>query len=531
MVLALTDWKRHFPLPIIRSGQEQAIEFALEAFKTKKYVVLEAPTGAGKSMIGITIARALTKISLDPDCKSGSYFLTTQKMLQDQYLSDFAPPKGNLLSIKSATNFQCSHHTERTCSESKSALNILGTQAYGTQWFRTCMNQCPYKKAKKDFVEGTEGVTNYSYFLLDSKLDKRQLLVCDEAHTIADAVCRWISIDISKRFATSGLGLKIPKFRKDQDIFDWVKKTYYQELIIYHSKLKEAINNEMDMTGMVDPKSAKRYDTIDRHYVKMVEFFQSYDSDGWIINESDKTLSFKPLEAANYSENLFRRGEKCLLMSATILDINMFCKELGIDPNNVAFLRLDSTFPAKNRTIEYVPMGKMSQKELQQTMPKMISGIDVILEGHAKEKGIIHCGNFLIGKAIYEGSKHKSRLLLQDETNKELILANHFNSSKPTVLISPSMTEGVDLKDDLSRFQIVAKLPFPYLGDKYVKAKFDKQDGWYEFVTLRTFVQSIGRSVRHEKDWASTYILDECFSYFYQKNKHRLPQYIVDSIK
>ena len=166
----MTDWKKNFPLPVIRSGQEQAIEFALETFKTKKYVVLEAPTGAGKSMIGVTLARTLAKFS-SGDFKTGSYFLTTQKMLQDQYLTDFAPPKGELVSIKSAANFQCSYHSERTCSESRNALNAMGSLAHGTRWFKTCMGQCPYKQAKKDFIEGVEGVTNYSYFLLDSGLE------------------------------------------------------------------------------------------------------------------------------------------------------------------------------------------------------------------------------------------------------------------------------------------------------------------------------------------------------------------------
>jgi len=526
----MTDWKKNFPLPVIRSGQEQAIEFALETFKTKKYVVLEAPTGAGKSMIGVTLARTLAKFS-SGDFKTGSYFLTTQKMLQDQYLTDFAPPKGELVSIKSAANFQCSYHSERTCSESRNALNAMGSLAHGTRWFKTCMGQCPYKQAKKDFIEGVEGVTNYSYFLLDSGLEPRQFLVCDEAHTIADAICKWISIDISKKFITTALSLDIPKFKTDADLYQWVVKTYHPELTIYHTMLKETIQNDMDMSGEINAKIAKRFDTVDRHFHKMVEFIQFYYPEGWIVTDSEKSISFKPLDAAKYSNSLFRMGEKCLLMSATILDIDMFCKDLGIDKNDVGFLRLDSTFPIENRKIDYVPMGKMSKASQEASLPNLISGVDIILDGHPNSKGIIHVGNFVVGKAIYEGSKHKSRFLLQDEFNKEMILAEHFSSTKPTVLISPSMTEGVDLKDDLSRFQIVAKLPFPYLGDKYVKAKFDKQDGWYDYVTLRAFVQSIGRSVRHETDWAATYILDECFDYFYKKNKHRLPKYITDSIK
>ena len=33
------------------------------------------------------------------------------------------------------------------------------------------------------------------------------------------------------------------------------------------------------------------------------------------------------------------------------------------------------------------------------------------------------------------------------------------------------MQEGVDLKGDCSRFQVICKIPYPYLGDKWVKAR------------------------------------------------------------
>jgi ATP-dependent DNA helicase DinG len=47
---------------------------------------------------------------------------------------------------------------------------------------------------------------------------------------------------------------------------------------------------------------------------------------------------------------------------------------------------------------------------------------------------------------------NKRRLL---ETNPEIqrdeVIAEHVNSTKPTVLISPSLHTGLDLKDDLSK--------------------------------------------------------------------------------
>ena len=91
---------------------------------------------------------------------------------------------------------------------------------------------------------------------------------------------------------------------------------------------------------------------------------------------------------------------------------------------------------------------------------------------------------------------------------REAALQKHIKSKLPTILISPSMTEGVDLKGKLSEFQILCKVPFPYLGDKVVKKKMSKWKWWYNTQTIRTIIQSIGRSIRSKDDKAVTYILD-----------------------
>ena len=71
----------------------------------------------------------------------------------------------------------------------------------------------------------------------------------------------------------------------------------------------------------------------------------------------------------------------------------------------------------------------------------------------------------------------------------------HIHGKQPTVLLSPSMSEGVDLKGDASRFQILCKVPYPYLGDKLVKKRMYKWKWWYPLQTAKTIVQSVGRMV------------------------------------
>jgi Rad3-related DNA helicase len=91
------------------------------------------------------------------------------------------------------------------------------------------------------------------------------------------------------------------------------------------------------------------------------------------------------------------------------------------------------------------------------------------------------------------------------------------------------MAEGVNLKGELSKFQIICKIPFPYLGDKVVGKKIKKWNWWYDLQTTRTVIQSVGRSIRSENDEAITYILDRDWERVYNKNKRHLPKNFIES--
>ena len=75
----------------------------------KKFCIIEAGTGVGKSAIGLTIANFINEnsSSFEGKYEDGSYFLTTQKVLQDQYEKDFS--KMGMKSLKSSSNYMCKY--------------------------------------------------------------------------------------------------------------------------------------------------------------------------------------------------------------------------------------------------------------------------------------------------------------------------------------------------------------------------------------------------------------------------------------
>jgi len=94
------------------------------------------------------------------------------------------------------------------------------------------------------------------------------------------------------------------------------------------------------------------------------------------------------------------------------------------------------------------------------------------------------------------------------------------------VMLAPSMDRGMSFDDDLARVNIVAKIPFPSLGDKRVAARLYARggDGWYAAETVRTLVQALGRTTRSETDWSKGVILDRQFiSNIWAKNRGLLP--------
>lgn len=89
----------------------------------------------------------------------------------------------------------------------------------------------------------------------------------------------------------------------------------------------------------------------------------------------------------------------------------------------------------------------------------------------------------------------------------------------------------MDLKDDLSRFQVLVKVPYPDLSDTGVRIKLERDTMWYDWQTALRPVQMYGRSVRSETDHAATYVLDFNFTLFLDKHRELFPDYFLEALE
>jgi Rad3-related DNA helicase len=93
------------------------------------------------------------------------------------------------------------------------------------------------------------------------------------------------------------------------------------------------------------------------------------------------------------------------------------------------------------------------------------------------------------------------------------------------------MHEGLDLKDDLSRFQLILKVPYPsFVENPQLEMRMKISSDYYNYLTAMKIVQSYGRSIRSETDFAKTYILDEDFKSFFARSKQILPRWFKQAI-
>jgi Rad3-related DNA helicase len=455
--------------------------------------------------------------------------------LQEQYKHDFP----YLANVSAKQNYVCMHRIGGlTCDFGLTIQRVLMGEK-----FKDYYSNCVYVRAKRAFDTSDIGVTNLHYFLNHARPDRqdikdRMLLVIDEAHNLENTVIDFASLEFTKYRTKEILKLDWPKVihMNIAQFMEWVSGTYYAKLQDEAGVIKnrlESSQSETFLTSKSGLSLMKKQDELGRQINSLDACLNIFKEDEWVmsVSSAQDIVDIKPLYAKNYTQpSLFSFARKVLMMSGTILDKKTYCHNVGIPEADTEFLSLDSPFDIKNRPIFSVKAGSLSKTNIKQNLPNIIHVIEQLLDEHKAEKGIIHCNSYEIAKYIDTHIRSK-RLLFHSSDDRQDILNLHLISKDPTVLVSPSFTEGIDLVGDLSRFQIIVKMPFPYLGDNYVRTKMDKIPNWYNWMTAKTLIQSSGRSIRDVNDWAVSYILDSDFEWFFKRNNKLFPHWWTKALQ
>lgn len=484
---------------------------------------------SGKSLIGATFSRWCAKNKERGD----ACFLTPQRILQAQYENDFT--RKDMFSLYGKSNYQC-NRVNSTC-----AVGSIG---------KGCKT-CAYEIAKAGAIAAPNAVLNYKLaLLLFSFVPKfakrvRPLMVLDECHQLERFLIDFETVSISKKRCEK-INVKFPRFKKDTTLpeaIDWLETKFYDPACEYTEELEkrmEAIVERGDYTQgevRVLREYAGWQELMEAIEILIAQPIEHVD-ERFVLVHDPMNVQFKKLFArAAFRRILDNKADRFLFMSSTVLNKDAYCKDLGIDPEQAAFLSLDSEFPPENRHVLYQPQMRMNAQWMSDEniggRRKMVRHIERILGMHDEESGIIHTSNFAIAKWLVEeldGIEHHIFHHNPDCGMDRNDVIDAFQSyDKPSILISPSITEGLDLKEDLGRFAIFAKVPFGYLGDQWIKRRMELSVEWYQRMALTDIIQGGGRVVRSKEDWGYTYILDESWARLFQSTHRMIPKWYRDA--
>jgi Rad3-related DNA helicase len=561
----------YFPFQNIRKNQSKVCKEIEDCIKSNiKYIFLEAPTGFGKSPIAITLASYL----------GSSHICTSTKDLQNQYSKDFpfikeAKGKRNFICIlkeiegihetceygpcQKEEEFDCVYKTRL----SDYKVNGLGTkfenvnigQFEKTRYIKKYEKQlrfdnlewepCKYFHQKWISTKSSHTIYNYKYFLSDlyfsNVITKRELLVFDEVHNIESEISDFKSFIINNDNITRLFPkLKLPTI-KEEEIDTWIDfcEEYRDNLLDFMRDIELAI----ETNNFKEPYTEKNLiDCINKE--KNLHFVlndMKSNKNNWLVTNIDRKtrdsirkITLTPLDISNYFKEILDLSNYGLFMSATILNKEYLCKISDLSKDEIKFIRIkESDFPKENRPIHLMNIAWLNSKNMMNNLPTIAKTVNNIMSIHKNEKGIIHTTSYFQLEFI-KNNLNKENLGRLIETNPNTdrieILQRHSKNPKPTVLISPSFYQGLDLKDDLSRFQIIIKIPYPDLSDKKVAALRKKDMNWYLWNTVVRLTQTYGRSIRSKDDHASTYILDSNINYLLRNANEMFPAWFTEAI-
>lgn len=520
-----------------------------------KYLILNAPTGTGKSIIGAVVAEVVHSIKSPNQVANASFLVTPTIALQNQYVETFKSDNSahdhRVVMIMGASNYSCSALSTQEEPQTADGCAIRVFQKSGMEQILTedC-SHCAFQLSRQKRDKARHLILNTSYYFTDRLaaeiLAPRTVCVFDEAHLLNDLYTDHCAINFTEKglLATAEevtamltLGnseiFKHLKFIGKQLANEKITDNNYIEMITLLASVYTTIAENAEQEAERNIRNRERYlkinkmtkkyfgragkilDLLEHEYPHVFEY-KKKDVKSF---QSDHEVTIKPIFIGKMFEKLVN-AEHNLLMSATISE--QYAKRtLQLDPSDkVCHIRLPPQFPIENKKVVFfkpMSLNYNSMKDPESVKKLCVNAFQIVKHHSDKgERGIILAPSFAIVESIagtLRGALDPKEVKVFEHVRGEKLIdwieAFKAYDKGPAVFLTPSGFEGLDLPQDLSRYQILVKTPWGALGDKRIKLIADVYPDIYAHNALAKLTQGAGRSVRSIDDYATTYILDQ----------------------
>ena len=481
--------------PSWREGQEDALAEALAT--DLRFTALSLPTGAGKTLIYMTMAQMEDKRTA---------ILTSTKALQRQLQTDF----DHITDIRGKGNYPClelqqgGEYYDENTRERDRACDV-GPCVYGYKCeYRD--HGCEYFDALKGALGSKIVLTNYAYWLsshyFGEGLGEFEQLICDESHDAPGAVAGFFHTELSATdLATAGTA-----HPKTLDPLEWKSWARGLSLPKYGTRQVESLRSKVRRLSIMDEE--------------------------WIGDESERGICFDPRTPAKLAHHLFQDVPKVVLVSATVRPKT--CELLGVDNNDLYFFEAGSNFPIENRRVTHVqsaPTLRLTWRSSDGDLRRWVTKVDQIIDRRLNRKGILHTVSYKRARFFAENSRHKAHLITHGSRGTADAIERFKMDEPPAVLVSPATTTGYDFPGDQVRYQIIGKIPFPDTTSKIMKWRCKDDKDLSMYLAMQELVQTCGRGVRAVDDWAEALIVDDSAVWFLSKYKHFAPSWFLEGYR
>lgn len=546
-----------------RDRQVEHINKVVVAFLDEGFtnVILSAPTGTGKSIIGAVVADVIHQIKF-PNVRNGaSFMLTATNVLAQQYQDSFGDPdnqwEGTFLQIKGAANYRCEALDTPEEPAKADSCSIVAFQKAGMQDIidKHC-NRCEYKLSRGLREKSRHLITNYAYYFINRMyathpMEKRSVCVFDEAHLLNDLFVEHNAVYFSEK--------RIDKFAEEisdnlslgsTDIFHGLKRLkddlvmgrindqnyqqHLQKLLDIYKAVSDSFKQAADRNLRSPSKylklqklSKKYYDLgckIDDLFIFNYPAVFEYKPKDLKKGSNEHEVSVKPIFIGEMFQALHNAHHN-LLMSATISE--GYAKRTMSLPGTTKHIRLEPQFSPSNKQVIFFKPQTLNYTTMKDpaVIKRLCATAYQIVKHHTErgERGIILAPSFVVTQSIatsLQGARIKGLKVFEHVRGERLaeVLFDFKRHDGASVLVTPSGFEGIDLPGDLSRYQIIVKAPFASLGDRRIEHILNTYPDIYSLIALQKIVQGAGRSVRSQEDYATTYMLDTAIQRLWTKD-------------
>lgn len=550
-----------------RPNQKEAIVNTIFSWLTGNTtdVILQGPTGSGKSAIGMLVAAVLSE-----DYGKTGYIVISDLSLIQQYERDCEKFFDEYAVLKGQQTYICN---QNGLTFNNGTCKLSGCKSYGDIYkkFPVCSEECEYLLERRKAIKSPVVVCTYSFWLIQQNMvkpkvdgpvpfDTRDFVICDEAHKLVSIVQSHFSPALSEsdtgKFrsvieSTSEDDISVVdnlstireriKFCERNDVILDLLKEYVNALKVVVDAadvVKRDIGEKLEKGENLskgDRSLVHNADFVEDHYENFAEYVKIIDKSGiaaMVKNPNGDKILFNCIDESYLMGKYFHSncGYK-MYMSATIGDPQAYAND--ISTNGFVSIDIPSTFDFTQSPIFYVNNYKLSYNDKKYTFPKIVDMIISVINMYAGKRGIVQTGSYEFAKQLLEfvPDDVRRRMIMYDGSREKDEAISLFKLKEDGILVGPTLVEGLSFDDDLCRFQIVMKVPYPSLADKFVKAKQVLKPEWYSNTTAISILQGVGRGIRSEKDWCVTFILDGCFTYLMQKSYKMFPKEFMNRIK